>query len=248
MPRIRTIKPDAWQDRKVGELSHDARLLWVVLITMADDAGRFRTHTGTVWGHGYMHEPSAMTEIPAWLDELAEAGLIRQYESGGEAFGCLPSWASHQRISKPTPSRIPEPPRESQGIPGVPPSPPRDSRAGREGKGEEGKGKEGSSAPAVVPPPPAMPERADECARLLDEGGVVLLDAYFLVGLTEQHPDVDFAEVARAVVRKHRAGGLTAPASYLRGIVTSDNPPKMSRLRAVPSEFEAYGRTTGGAA
>lgn len=37
-PRIRTLKPECWQDEKIGQLSRDARLLFVGLITMAKAA------------------------------------------------------------------------------------------------------------------------------------------------------------------------------------------------------------------
>ena len=42
MPRIRTIKPEFPQSESVGRLSREARLLFLLLFTLVDDAGRSR--------------------------------------------------------------------------------------------------------------------------------------------------------------------------------------------------------------
>ena len=42
MPRIRTIKPEFPQSETIGRLSRDARLLFLQLFTLVDDAGRAR--------------------------------------------------------------------------------------------------------------------------------------------------------------------------------------------------------------
>ena len=39
MARIRTIKPQFWDDLKIGRLSRDARLLYIGLWNFADDLG-----------------------------------------------------------------------------------------------------------------------------------------------------------------------------------------------------------------
>lgn len=123
MARIRTVKPDAWQDRRLGQRSREARLLWVVLLTMCDDEGRFRALSLGIAGHGYAHDLEALAAIPGWLDELADAGLIVLYDVDDEPFGCFPKWAAHQRVNKPTPSRIPAPPELPRETPGAPESP-----------------------------------------------------------------------------------------------------------------------------
>lgn len=109
-PRIRTIKPDAWQDRRLGSVSRDLRLLWTVLITMADDDGRFRALPSAIYGHGYAYDDPALSEIPGWLDALADVGLIQLYNVEGEQYGWFPRWSAHQRINRKTDSRLPAPP------------------------------------------------------------------------------------------------------------------------------------------
>ena len=43
MGRIRTIKPEFPQSESMGRVSRDARLTFILLWTMADDAGRLRS-------------------------------------------------------------------------------------------------------------------------------------------------------------------------------------------------------------
>ncbi len=42
MPRIRTIRPEMWEDEKFGTLCMMSQLAWVGLISMSDDAGRLK--------------------------------------------------------------------------------------------------------------------------------------------------------------------------------------------------------------
>jgi hypothetical protein len=120
--RIRTVKPDAWHDGRLATVSRDARLLWTVLLTMSDDEGRFRAVAAIIFGHGYPHDLEALRLIPGWLDELDGAGLIRVYEVQGSRYGCFPTWANHQKVGKPTPSKLPPSPSSlgSHGKPGEP--------------------------------------------------------------------------------------------------------------------------------
>ena len=46
MPRIRTIKPEFPQSETVGRLTREARLLFLQLFTLVDDAGRARAAPG----------------------------------------------------------------------------------------------------------------------------------------------------------------------------------------------------------
>ena len=112
MARIRSLKPQVWQDEKIGQVSRDARLLFIGLITLADDEGRFRTLPPVVCGHVFPRDSDAHRKLSKWLDELSSAGLIQLY---GSEYGYLPKWESHQRIAHPTPSILPEPPRNGTG-------------------------------------------------------------------------------------------------------------------------------------
>lgn len=120
--RIRSLKPDVWDDEALGECSTSARLLFVGLITQADDDGRLPGNPRWIASKVYPYdEDISSAAIETWLDELDRVDVIRLYEVAGKTYIWLPSWDSHQTIDKRyyRPSRLPEPPQES------PPSAPR---------------------------------------------------------------------------------------------------------------------------
>lgn len=139
-PRIRTIKPDIWADERVGALSAGARLLFVGLITLADDEGRLRALQAAIVGHVFPYEPHATTMIDGWLEELTAGGLVTRYQVDGRPYMMLPGFRRHQVINRPSPSELPPPP---DGNPGAIPY--RSvSGTGALTPGRERKGKEGS--------------------------------------------------------------------------------------------------------
>jgi len=109
-PRIRSLKPELWQDEKIGRLSRDARLLFVGLITLADDDGRFRALPALILGHVFPYDDDALKRLEKWMAELCALGLVVRYEADGMQYGELPGFRNHQRISKPRDSIIPPPP------------------------------------------------------------------------------------------------------------------------------------------
>jgi len=105
--RIRTIKPEFPQSESVGKLSRDARLLFIQLWTLCDDSGRLRGNSRMLASLLYPYDEDAGTLLPHWLDELLDAGTVRRYSVEGETFIDIPKWLTHQKIDKPTPSKIP---------------------------------------------------------------------------------------------------------------------------------------------
>ncbi len=111
-PRIRTIKPETWQDEKVGQLSRDARLLFIGLITMADDEGRLRAIPSLILGHVYPYDSVPAAKLQRWLCEVEASGLGSRYEVGGVPYFALAGWRKHQKINRPSASKLPPPPHE----------------------------------------------------------------------------------------------------------------------------------------
>jgi hypothetical protein len=109
-PRIRTLKPEVWADEKIGQVSRDARLLFVGLITFADDDGRFRALHQAIVGHAFPYDQDAPRKLKGWLGELEQVSLIDLYEHAGTAYGLIPKFRDHQRISHPKESILPPPP------------------------------------------------------------------------------------------------------------------------------------------
>lgn len=112
MPRIRTIKPEFPQSESVGRLSREGRLLFVLLLTGADDFGRLRAAPVLVARQLYPYDDDAPGLVPAWLDELEQHGFIYRYEVDGSRYLEICGWAKHQRVDNAGKSSIPAPSEE----------------------------------------------------------------------------------------------------------------------------------------
>ena len=107
MARIRTIKPEFPQSETVGKLSRDARLLYILLWTIVDDSGSARAASRMLASLLYPFDDDAKDLIDGWLDELEGNDCIRRYQVDGSTYLEVTKWLSHQKIDKPTPSRLP---------------------------------------------------------------------------------------------------------------------------------------------
>lgn len=108
MPRIRSLKPEHRTHRKVGRLSDRAYRLWVGMILEADDEGRLIADAGELRLLVFGYHPGVTdASIETSLEVLAKPRLIRLYTVNGTRYADFPSWRDHQRIDRPTPSRLP---------------------------------------------------------------------------------------------------------------------------------------------
>lgn len=110
MARIRTIKPSFWGDEAVTELSREARLLLIGLISSADDQGRFMASHAVISGYVFPYDGITPAKLSQWLDEISATEIVEFYKVGRRQYGWFPKWKKHQRISKPSPSTLPPPP------------------------------------------------------------------------------------------------------------------------------------------
>lgn len=92
--RPATINTEALATESLGSVSRDARLLYAALPLAGTDADPTLFFADPDWLAGLIFTGSAdadvTTEMVAgWLDELAQAELIRLYCVDGEAWGVL---------------------------------------------------------------------------------------------------------------------------------------------------------------
>jgi len=114
MARIRSVKPDAFRSSSMRHLSIQARYVCIGLITEADDEGRFIASARALSGALFPHDDDVTAaRFEGWLQEIVSVGTIDLYECDGVRYGYFPKWADHQRISHPTPSRLPNPAGEA---------------------------------------------------------------------------------------------------------------------------------------
>lgn len=145
MARIRTIKPEFFQDEDLATVSELANLLAVGLLGHADDEGYFRANPALVKSVVFpLREPSV--SIHDMLSELSDIGFIKLFKgSDGKDYGLVCNFVKHQRVNRATPSKI----KELVTLTECSVSPQKQltddsspERKGKEGKGKEGKGKD----------------------------------------------------------------------------------------------------------
>lgn len=96
MPRIRTIKPEFFQDEKLAPLSPLDRLVFLGLISMADDAGRLLDNVKVI--DAFIFACSDDTSRNS-LDTLARLARIVRYTSeSGQRLIQIRNWTDHQKV------------------------------------------------------------------------------------------------------------------------------------------------------
>jgi hypothetical protein len=112
MPRIRSLKPEHRQHRKVGGLDHATYRLWVGMICEADDEGRLVAEPEQLRVLIFGYHPTITAEtVSDLLAGLQQTGLVRCYSVRNVPYLYFPSWNEHQKIDRPKPSKLPVPPQ-----------------------------------------------------------------------------------------------------------------------------------------
>jgi hypothetical protein len=104
--RIRTVKPEFWSNEKLSECSEFAHLLACALLNYADDEGYFNANPKLIAGSLFpLREPSV--SIHGALSELSNQDFLRLCRGlDGRTYGHICSFERHQKINRPSPSRI----------------------------------------------------------------------------------------------------------------------------------------------
>jgi hypothetical protein len=127
MARIRSIKPEFWDDRKLAKrTSRDARLLYIALWNLADEWGRVNGDPQWIKGQVFSYDDDLTADsIAKMLEELENPalGAVVAYEADGDPYLFLPKLGKHQRLEpEKVKSRLPEPPDPDDSGPNPPSS------------------------------------------------------------------------------------------------------------------------------
>lgn len=101
MARIRTIKPQFWDDAKIGRIPRDARLLYIGLWTFADDLGVVTADPVWLKSKIFPYDRVQIQQLEAWLGLLEKTGFISLLSVKSESFYYLPTFSRHQIINRP---------------------------------------------------------------------------------------------------------------------------------------------------
>lgn len=107
MARIRTIKPEFPHSESMGKVSRDARLTFIQLWTLADDSGRLRGNSRMLASLLFPYDDDAPNLIETWLGELERERCVVRYSVDDTSCLQVLNWLNHQKIDKPSPSKLP---------------------------------------------------------------------------------------------------------------------------------------------
>lgn len=152
MARIRTVKPDTFKSHDMRALTWRQRYMFVGLWTYVDDAGRGDAHPGLIKGELFpLDSEVTADEVYADLLALESNGQIALYSAGDRQYLEVLKFASHQRINRPTESKLPARMSAHDSLTEQSVNVHGGLTPGREGKGRE-QGGERASAPAPFCP------------------------------------------------------------------------------------------------
>lgn len=122
MARIRSIKPEVRKSRTVTDWPRDVRLTWVYLWGYLDDEGRGEDDLQLIKAELFPRDRDVTEKrLDGWLwlivDSKDDSPLCR-YTVDGMDYLHATNWAEHQRINRPSPSKVPHCPRHEGAVSG----------------------------------------------------------------------------------------------------------------------------------
>lgn len=106
MARIRTIKPEFWRHEDLSALPEATHMLAAALLNYADDEGYFNANPALIRAEcSPLREPSV--SIQSSLELLVVIGYLQVGTAqDGKRYGRIVTFDDHQRVNRPTPSKI----------------------------------------------------------------------------------------------------------------------------------------------
>lgn len=225
MGRIRSIKPEFPQSESVGRLSREARLLFLLLLTLVDDSGRARASSRILASLLYPYDDDVFGLIDGWLVELERETHVRRYVIAGNSYLEIVNWLKHQKIDKPSASKIPEFVEASTKTPRVVVDGSR--------KGSRIKDKDLSSRDKREPDPRHAEFRAVLIAYwTFSNPGIEMpwdgSEAGQLGSLLKASPGLNSDQFKKCLYNRHLSDGINTserPAEWIRSVISYANSP-----------------------
>lgn len=109
MARIRSDKPEAYQSETLAEISLAAERTFKGMATIADDRGRLADKPAQINGELWsMRGGHTKDDLESELAEMVKVDLVCRYTGcDGKRYLHMVSWDQHQKIDRPSKSRLP---------------------------------------------------------------------------------------------------------------------------------------------
>ena len=106
MPRNRMIKPDFWNDEKLGMQSESVQLTFIALWNFADDYGVVRANHVWLKNQIFPYKESLRLDaFSKWLEVLERMGMLIKISIRAEQFYVIRTFRLHQSVEKPSKTR-----------------------------------------------------------------------------------------------------------------------------------------------
>lgn len=101
MARIRTIKPEFWDDEKLADIPVQARLVFVGTWNFADDFGVLVNSAKYIKSKLFPYDETLREhQVKTWLDALINARMLIPFECENKSYLFIRTFNSHQLIDK----------------------------------------------------------------------------------------------------------------------------------------------------
>jgi hypothetical protein len=195
MARIRSIKPELPHSESLGRVSRDARLLFILLFTVADDEGRTRGNSRMLASLLFPYDDDAPIRIPEWLMELEREKSIIVYTIDGNIYVQIAGWLDHQKIDRPTKSRLPPPPIRTKPQRRL--AKPRERSSLDQGRDGIKEGIKDSTEPQAAAVPPASPVPHVITIPTNQRGEEFIVSQAHFIEFEKSYPAVDVRQELR---------------------------------------------------
>lgn len=101
MPRIRTIKPEFWEDEKIASLKREVRLMFIGMLNFADDQGVIKANSTYIRSRIFPYDEDVrISDVNQWLGALVKARILIPFDFANEGYYMIRTFSSHQVIDK----------------------------------------------------------------------------------------------------------------------------------------------------
>lgn len=100
MARIRSIKPEFWEDEKLSDIPIQARLLFIGTWNFADDYGVLSDSVKWIKAKIFPYDSLRDNDVKQWCDALIKNRMLVPFNYGDKGYYIIRRFRSHQIIDK----------------------------------------------------------------------------------------------------------------------------------------------------
>lgn len=242
MARIRTIKPEFWQDEKLAPLRPIDRLVFLGLISQADDAGRLVDSPRMIDGLLFPYSEDCSRES---IEILTRLGRVLRYTSdSGQKLLQIVNWSAHQKVINPAKYVLPGPTTEDCAGQEVA-EPSLDSKEDLNRSDVSDLRPTTPDQRSTTNDPPPQPDGFAEVVELWEQASGKIVSPLLASDITNSLETAGLERVRKAIQITAKAGATSW--SYVEGVLRrgGDRAHRDNGADPFPAGHPAHGREDG---